>query len=158
MRSTPRTGVDDHERQRRDDDPIADSRAATAPSWSRDDVIAFVEPRGGNLGAFVQLVKPDGGAVPSQRLDGPGDPWIANGFVEWSPDGKRLGAVALPGAAGGSIWIIEPNNPVPYKKVVDLPAGVFLRGLTWARDGSSFTVGRYRWAGDIFLAERSTPR
>jgi Tol biopolymer transport system component len=135
---------------------LATPRGATAPSWSRDDVIAYVEPRGGNLGAFVQLIKADGKAVQSQRLDGPEDPWIANGFVEWSPDGKRLAGVALPGAAAGSIWMIDPNNAVPYKKLLDLPAGVFLRGLTWSRDGSSFVVGRYRWAGDIFLAERST--
>jgi hypothetical protein len=44
---------------------------------------------------------------------------------------------------------------VPFKKLMDLPAGVFLRGLTWARDGSSIIVGRYRSSGDIFLAERS---
>jgi Tol biopolymer transport system component len=129
---------------------------ASAPSWSRDDVIAYIEPRGGNMGAFLQLIKPDGGRVESQRLDGPEAPWIANGFVVWSPDGKRLAGVALPGAAAGSIWIVEPNNPAPYKKLTDLPDGVFLRGLTWSPDGSSFIVGRYRWAGDIFLAERST--
>jgi hypothetical protein len=39
-----------------------------------------------------------------------------------------------------------------------LPAGVFVRGMTWAHDGSSLIVGRYRWSGDIFMAERSTPR
>ena len=131
-------------------------RAASAPSWSRDDVIAFIEARGGTLGAFIQLVKPDGGRVESQPLDGPSAPLIANGFVVWSADGKKLAAVALPGAAVGSIWIVEPNNPTPYKKVMDLPGGVFLRGLTWSPDGSSFIVGRYRWSGDIFLAERST--
>ena len=38
---------------------------------------------------------------------------------------------------------------------MDLPAGEFVRGLTWAPDGSSIIVGRYRWSGDIFLAERS---
>jgi hypothetical protein len=118
-------------------------------------VIAFVEPRGGTLGAFAQLIRPDGGRVESSPLDGPGAPFIANGFVVWSPDGTRLAGVALPGALPGSIWIIEPRSAVPYKKLMDLPAGVFLRGLTWARDGSSFIVGRYRWAGDIFLAERS---
>ena len=131
-------------------------KAASAPSWSRDDVIAYIQPRGGNLGAYVQLIRPDGSPVESQRLDRPEAPRIANGFVAWSPDGKRLAAVALPGANPGSIWIVEPNNPTPYKKLADLPSGVFLRGLTWSPDGSSFIVGRYRWAGDIFLAERST--
>jgi Tol biopolymer transport system component len=129
--------------------------AATAPAWSRDDVIAFIEPRGGVLGAYVQLVRSDGQRVSTRPLDGPDAPRIGNGFVTWSVDGRRLAAVSLPGAALGSIWIIEPNNPVPNRKLVDLPAEVFLRGITWTRDGSSLIVGRIRWAGDIFLAERS---
>ena len=128
---------------------------ATAASWSRDDVIAYVEPRGGSTGIFVQLIKPDGTRVESSKLDNPTDPWISNGFVVWSPDGKRLAGVALPGAGAGSIWIIDPYGSVPYRKLTDLPSGVFLRGLTWARDSSSFIVGRYRWQGDIFLAEPS---
>ena len=129
--------------------------AATAPAWSRDDIIAYVEPRGGNAGAFATLIRPDGQRVSASQLDGPTAPRIANGLMAWSPDGKRLAAAALPGAAAGSIWIIEPDNPAPYKKLMDLPAGEFVRGLTWARDGSSIIVGRYRWSGDIFLAERS---
>jgi hypothetical protein len=129
--------------------------AANAPAWSRDNVVAYVEPRGGDKGAFVQLIRPDGQRVDSSPLDGPRAPFIANGLMAWSPDGKRLAAVALPGAAAGSIWIIEPNNAAPYKRLMDLPAGEFVRGLTWARDGSSIIVGRYRWSGDIFLAERS---
>jgi hypothetical protein len=28
--------------------------------------------------------------------------------------------------------------------------------LPWAPDSSTFIVGRFRWTGDIFLAERST--
>jgi serine/threonine-protein kinase len=128
---------------------------ANMASWSRDDVIAYVEPRGGTLGIYPQLIRPDGSPVPSSRLDGPEAPWIANGFVVWSPDAKRIAAAALPGAGAGSVWIIDPNSPAPYKKVMDLPAGVFLRGLTWTPDGSSLIVGQYRWSGDIFLAERS---
>jgi hypothetical protein len=132
--------------------------AAAAPAWSRDDVIAYVEPRGPGLNAYAKLIRPDGQPINASRLDGPTAPGINNGFLTWSPDGKRLAAVALPGAAVGSVWIIEPNDPVPYKKLMDLPAGVFLRGLTWASDGSSIIVGRYRWSGDIFLAERSAPQ
>jgi len=132
--------------------------AATAPAWSVDDVIAYVEPRGGDRGAFATLIRPDGQRVNASPLDGPRVPFIANGLMAWSPDGKRLAAAALSGAAAGSVWIVEPNNPAPYKKLMDLPAGEFLRGLTWARDGSSIIVGRYRWSGDIFLAERSATR
>ena len=129
--------------------------AANAPAWSRDDVIAYVEPRGGAGGAVAQLIRLDGTRVDASPLDGPKAPLVANGSLAWSPDGKRLAAAALPGAGAGSVWIIEPSNPSPYKKLMDLPAGEFLRGLTWARDGSSIIVGRYRRSGDIFLAERS---
>jgi TolB protein len=129
--------------------------AANARAWSRANIIAYVEPRGGNAGAFAQLIRPDGQGVDASPLDGPTAPWIANGYVAWAPDGKRLAAVALPGAAVGSVWIIEPNSPSPYKKLMDLPAGEFLRGLAWTPDGSALIVGRYRWSGDIFLAERS---
>lgn len=130
-------------------------QAAVGPTWSRDDVIAFIEPRGGSIGTFIQLIKPDGQPVVSPPFDGPQRPQMANGAIVWSPDGKRLAATALPGAGDGSVWIVDPSSPTPFKKLLDLPAGVFIRGLTWTRDGSSLIVGRYRWSGDIFLAERS---
>ena len=104
--------------------------AATAPAWSRDDVIAFVEPRGGDRGAFAQLIRSDGQRVESSPLDAPDAPRITNGFIAWSPDGRRLAAVSLAGAAAGSIWIIDPQSPTPYRKLMDLPSGVFVRGLT----------------------------
>jgi len=131
--------------------------AAVAPAWSpREDLIAFIEPRGGVLGAYVQVIRADGQPAGLRSLDGPNAPRVGNGFVAWSADGKRLAVVALPGGAPGSIWIVEPDKPVPYRKLIDLPADVFLRGITWARDGSSLIVGHIRWTGDIFLAEKST--
>ncbi|MEO7157687.1 MAG: LpqB family beta-propeller domain-containing protein, partial [Vicinamibacterales bacterium] len=132
--------------------------AATGPTWSRDNVIAFIEPRGGAIGAFAQLIRANGQRVESSPLDGPGAPQIANGALVWSPDGKRLVAASLPGAGAGALWIIDPASPAPYKKLLDLPTGVFVRGMSWARDGRSLIVGTYRWSGDIFLAERSAPR
>ena len=128
---------------------------ATAPAWSpREDVIAYVEPRGGTAGAFVKFVRPDG-----QLAYDHGSllevVQVANGFLAWSPDGNRLAVVALPGAFGGSVWIIEPASTAPPRKLLDLPGGVFFRGLTWSRDGSSLVLGRVQQSGDIFLAERS---
>jgi Tol biopolymer transport system component len=129
--------------------------AATAPAWSpQDDVIAYIEPRGGSAGAFVKFVRSNGQVV-HERPDVPERQPFGNGFVSWSPDGARVAAVSLPGAFSGSIWIIEPEGGTPFRKLLDLPAGVFLRGLTWSRDGSSLIVGRIQWAGDIFFAERS---
>jgi Tol biopolymer transport system component len=131
---------------------VPTAAAATAPAWSpREDVIAYVEPRGGAVGAFLRFVRSNGQVV---RADETGVQ-IANGFLSWSPDGRRLAAVALPGAFSGSIWIVEPEGATPLRKLLDLAANDLLRGVTWSRDGSSLIVGRIQRAGDIFLAERS---
>ena len=137
---------------------LATPAAAVGPTWSRDDVIAYIEARGGTLGAFVQLIRPNGDRVESSPLDAPGSPQIANGSIVWSPDGTRIAAASLPGAGAGSIWIIDPLNPKPYRKLLDLPDGIFTRGMTWTRDGASLILGTYRWSGDIFLAQRSPSR
>ena len=50
---------------------LATPAAATGPSWSRDDVIAFIEPRGGTVGAYVQLIGPDGQRVESRAVGWP---------------------------------------------------------------------------------------
>ncbi len=131
---------------------------ATGPTWSRENIIAFIEPRGGDIGAFIQLIRPNGEPVASSPLDAKGAPQIANGSIVWSPDGKRIAASSLSGAGGGSLWIVDPAAAQPYRKLLDLPVGVFTRGITWANDGKSLIVGTYRWTGDIFLAERSAPR
>ena len=132
--------------------------AATMPVWSpREDVIAYVEPRGGTVGAFLKFVTPDG-RVLYQREETLQQLNVSNGFVSWSPDGRRLAAVSLPGAFSGSIWIVDPASATPFRKLLDLTAGVLLRGMTWSRDGSSLVVGRIQGAGDIFYAERSAPR
>jgi Tol biopolymer transport system component len=130
--------------------------AATQPAWSMNDVIAYIEPRGGAIGAFVAFVRPDGQpAYDTSRF--PTTQAFGNGFLSWSKDGKRLAAVSLPGAFPGSIWIVEPEGPAPFRKLLDLPSGVFLRGIAWANDGASMIVGRVRSSGDIFLAERQSP-
>ena len=138
--------------------PLKTPAAAVSPTWSRDNVIAFIEPRGGTIGAFVQLIRPNGEPVSSSPLDTAESPRIGNGSVVWSPDGKRIAASVLPGAGNGSVWIVDPASPTPYRKLLDLPAGVFTRGITWSSDGKSLVLGTYRWSGDIFLAERSAPR
>ena len=139
--------------------PLKTPDAATGPTWSRDNVIAFIEPRGGNIGAFIQLIRPNGEPVSAGPLDAPGSPQIANGSIVWSPEGKRIAASALPGAgSGAAVWIVDPASPKPYRKLLDLPTGVFTRGITWSSDGKSLILGTYRWSGDIFLAERSTSR
>jgi Tol biopolymer transport system component len=102
----------------------------------------------------LKFVRSSGAVV---DVDLAGLPPLNNGFVSWSPDGHRLAAVSLPGAFSGSIWIVSLDGRSGPKKLLDLPNGVILRGLTWSPDGSSLVVGRVQVSGDVFLAERSTP-
>ncbi|HSG01524.1 MAG TPA: protein kinase, partial [Vicinamibacterales bacterium] len=96
-------------------DRIATAGAATRPVWSpRDDLIAYIEPRGGNVGAYLRFVRPDGRPAHDQT-----EVWdrvnLSNGQMSWSPDGRRLAAVSLPGAFVGSLWIIEPEASDPFR-------------------------------------------
>ena len=60
--------------------------AAASPAWSpRDDVIAYVEPRGGTIGAYAKFVTSSG-----ERLFDRNElaqVQVANGAMSWSPDG-----------------------------------------------------------------------
>jgi Tol biopolymer transport system component/serine/threonine protein kinase len=127
--------------------------AATSPVWSPvEDLIAYVETRP-DVGGFVRFMTGDGHAT----TRGPADATtrLNNGFVRWSPDGKRLAGVGIPGNQRGYIWVIDPLGPVPFRKLTDLPADAYPRGASWSRDGSSIVVGLTQTAGDIILAERA---
>ena len=114
-------------------------------------MIAYIEPRGGTIGAFLKFVSSDGKLV-HDRGDVLDKQNLSNGFVSWSPDGRRLAAVSLP---RGIFWIDldrrAGGRDTPFRKLLDLTAGVLLRGMSWSRDGSSLIVGRIQSAGDIFL-------
>jgi eukaryotic-like serine/threonine-protein kinase len=132
--------------------------AATRPAWSpRQDVIAYVEPRGGTVGAYIRFLTSAGKPVHQGIVDLPGSDLaklqIANGYLAWSPDGKRLAGVSLAGAFPGAVWIIDPDAAT-CRKLVDLGPADLARGVTWSRDGSSLIVGLIKRSGDIFLAER----
>jgi hypothetical protein len=80
------------------------------------------------LGLFVRS---DSQAV-YDRSEGLEKQNLSNGFVSWSPDGRRLAAVSLPGAFSGSIWVVEPESLRPFRKLLDLTAGGQVRGMSWA--------------------------
>ena len=79
---------------------------------------------------------------------------LNNGFVRWSPDGKRLAGIGIPGNRRGYIWIIEPLGLVPFRKLADLPPDTYPRGASWSTDGHSLIFGDSRRTGDIVMAER----
>ena len=125
--------------------------AAHSPAWSpRDDVIAYVEPENASLRFVSSSGQPRYTGLP----DVPDR--FGNGLISWSSDGRRLAIAGLRGDRAGYIWIFEPGNTTPPRKLLDLRPGVYLRGMSWSGDGSSLTVGHIQWSSDIVLAERSS--
>jgi serine/threonine protein kinase/dipeptidyl aminopeptidase/acylaminoacyl peptidase len=122
---------------------------AHSPSWSaKGDVIAYLEPRGPGR-TYLKFINTRGEPVYSTLPDGPA---LTNGFLAWAPDGTRLAAVAVPGSANASVWIVEPNSSQPFRKLIELPGQV--RGITWTSDGSSLVFGRQEALSDLVLFER----
>ena len=100
----------------------------------------------------MRLVNREGRPRHSSARDAPQE--LSNGFLAWSPDGGRLAAVGLPSNRPGSISIVTLDSAPPFRKLIDLPDGAYLRGVAWSRDSSALVIGHIRWAGDIVLAER----
>jgi eukaryotic-like serine/threonine-protein kinase len=124
---------------------------AHSPAWSpRGDVIAYLEPRGPGR-TYLKFVNSRGEPVYPTLPDGPA---LTNGFLAWSPDGKRLAAVGVPGSANAAIWIVEPDSSQPFRKLIELPGEVRPRGITWTSDGASLIFGRQEALSDLVLFER----
>jgi Tol biopolymer transport system component len=122
-----------------------------SPSWSpRGDVVAYLEPRAPGR-TYLKFVNPHGETVYATLPDGPALP---NGFLEWASDGQRLAAVGVPGSANASIWIVAPDSFSPFRKLMELPAEVRPRGITWTGDGSSLIFGRQEGLSDLVLFQR----
>ena len=121
---------------------------ARVPAWSPvAEEIAFVSLVGDK--PFVQVVTPAG-----QPLREP----IAIEAVSlptamsWSPDGKRLGLVNLPGRASAEAWILELATG-RLRKVAELPAPSEFEGLSWTPDGRGLVLGRVDYESEVILLE-----
>ena len=134
--------------------PVVTPGGASAPAWSpTEDLIAYLAPLGQSNGTRLRFVT--GGGRERPELVTPADPsQFGNGLLSWSADGRRLAVAGLPGVTTGTIWIVDVGSPPAWRKLIDLPAGVHLRGMTWSRDGRELLVGVMRTVGDIILAER----
>jgi eukaryotic-like serine/threonine-protein kinase len=79
---------------------------------------------------------------------------FANGMLAWGPDGRKLAAVSQPQGLPSSIWIVEPDSPNPYRRLIELPLGPRIRGLTWTPDGSAVIIGKQDMSSDIVLMDQ----
>ncbi len=78
---------------------------------------------------------------------------FANGLVSWAPDGKRVAAAAMQSNLAAIVWIVDPDAREPFRKLVELPVSVRVRGLTWTPDGSAVIIAKQEMPSDIVLFE-----
>jgi Tol biopolymer transport system component len=134
---------------------IPTPRFANEPAWSPTaDVIAYMSivqegPAVTSL-AFADLTGRE--TAPSPKP--PGGNGFSNGMAAWAPDGRRLAIVNQQANATASIWIMDPNAPSPFVKLIDLGPGPRIRGCTWTRDGTALIVGKHDWTSDIVLMDQ----
>jgi Tol biopolymer transport system component len=138
---------------------IPTTGAAAEPSWSpARDIIAYLEPSSAGV-AYVKLafIAPDGTRLYASAPPAPAiSAGFANGSVAWSPDGKRLAIASQNTNLPAAVWTIAPDEDhAAYRKVLDLPMGPRIRGLTWAADGSALIIGKHDAASDIVLMDNT---
>jgi Tol biopolymer transport system component len=78
-----------------------------------------------------------------------------NGFVAWSPDGRRIAALAIAANTAAEIWIVEPGAANPFRQLLKWPVTIRPRGLTWTPDGSAVVIAKQEAPSDIVLFELS---
>jgi eukaryotic-like serine/threonine-protein kinase len=129
--------------------------AVSEPAWNPTrDLIAYMEPATSGPGytklAFVNSAgQPQYTALPAAPAISAG---FSNGMPAWSPDGRRLAVVSQNSNAAASIWIAEPESVgMPFRKLIELPVGPRIRGVTWTRDGSALIIGQHDTTSDIVL-------
>jgi TolB protein len=126
---------------------------ANEPAWSAArKLIAYMAPTSsGPSITRIAFLDANGKTVYDTLPPPPGPGGFANGFAAWAPDGRRLGVVSQPGGGTASIWIVEPDGPTVYRKLIELPSGPRVGGLAWTTDGSALIIGKRDTASDIVI-------
>ena len=121
---------------------------ARVPAWSPvAEEIAFVSLVGDQ--PFVQVVSPSGQLLREPiAIDAVSLPTA----LAWSPDGRRLGLVNLPGRAAAEAWVLELATG-RLRKVAELPAPSEFEGLSWTADGRGLVLGRVDYESEVILLE-----
>ena len=128
---------------------------ANEPTWSAArQLIAYIAPASsGSSFTGIAFLDANGKTFYETLPPPPSPGGFSNGFGAWAPDGRRLAVVSQAGGGIASIWIVEPDGPVVYRKLIELPPGPRVRGMTWTADGSALIVGKRDTTSDIVIFE-----
>jgi len=83
----------------------------------------------------------------------PNQPRLTNGLVAWSPDGRRVAVLTIAANAPSVVWIVDPQDPVPFRRLMELEPTTRPGGLTWTNDGSQLIIASQRSLSDLVLHE-----
>lgn len=121
---------------------------ARVPAWSPvAEEIAFVGLIGDK--PFIHVVTPAGTPVREPvAIEAVSQPTS----LAWSPDGKRLGLINLPGRASADVWVLDVTTG-NLRRVAQLPAPAEFEGITWSADGRALLVGRVDHESEVILLE-----
>ena len=70
--------------------------------------------------------------------------------LAWSPDGKRIALINLPGRAAAEVWILTLADG-SLRKRMQFPSPAELDGITWTPDGRSVIIGRTDYETEVLL-------
>jgi len=135
---------------------IAAPGAVSEPAWSPTrDVLAYLEPTtSGPSSTRLTFVTPAGARVYETLPLVPAiSSGFSNGVLAWSPDGRLLAVGSQNTNLPASLWLVDPEASIPFRKLVELPPGPRIRGVTWTRDGSALIIGQHDASSDIVLLD-----
>ena len=70
--------------------------------------------------------------------------------LAWSPDGRRIALVNLPGRAAAEVWVLTLADGA-LRKLAQFEAPVELDGVTWTGDGRALLAGRITYETEVLL-------
>jgi Tol biopolymer transport system component len=132
---------------------MATAEGGFAPRLSRNgNRIAYFKPVQGR--PALAFMDGQGAALYPQLVAGAN---FGNPFLAWATDGRRVAAVSMSANANAQIWIVDPDAAVPFQKLLEQPAGIRMRGITWTPDGSSVIFAQQDPHSDIVVFDLERP-
>jgi Tol biopolymer transport system component len=130
--------------------------AAAQPAWFPPrDLMAYMWPStSGRQVVRLGFVNAKGNPVYDSLPEPPTIFSFNNGMTAWAPNGRRLAVISQAGNAPSSIWLVTPDDPNPYRILIEFPQGPRIRGMAWTPDGSALIIGMHETSSDIVLLDQ----
>jgi hypothetical protein len=91
-----------------------------------------------------------------EPIDRPRDPILGNGLLAWSPDGRFLAGISIPGVTGASIWVIPLEGNEPPRRIIQFVGDERPRGIAWMPDGQHLVIGLQERKADIVMFDNGS--